>query len=242
MIIGGDGYVGSMLKLADRTDTVIYLAFMSNNDMCERNPELAQRLNEDAFLRCLSKNRGKYFIFASSVAAYGDCQDADEGTELRPTTIYGKAKKTCEEILKASGVNYTIVRSASVCGVSPRMRYDLMVNKMVRDAARTGRIQVNGGSQMRSHVHIHDLCRFYAWLLENPQPGETFNVVAQNQRVIDTATLVAKTIGKTEIVMNAATDNRSYTVSGAKMREAGFECRSTIEDAIVSVYLNTLYD
>ena len=121
------------------------------------------------------------------------------------------------------------------------MRYDLMVNRMVRDASRTGKITVNGGEQLRSHVHINDLCRFYAWLLENPQPRQTFNVVCENQKVIDTATLVAKTIGKTEIEVKPYTDNRSYTVSGEKLKKAGFEFKHSIEEAIISVYLEQLY-
>lgn len=242
MIIGGDGYVGSALNLAVPDDTVLYLAFMSNNDMCERNPVLARRLNEGAFESCLKENRGKRFIFASSVAAYGDCLNATEDMPLTPTTLYGRAKAKCEQMLKDYGCDYTIVRSASVCGVSPRMRYDLMVNRMVRDAARTGKITVNGGEQKRSHVHINDLCRFYAWLIENPQPKQIFNVVCENQSVMETAKLVASVVGKTEIVVKPYTDSRSYTVSGKKMLEAGFECRSTIEEAIVSVYLNTLYE
>ena len=242
MIIGGEGYVGSALKLDVPEDTVLYLAFMSNNDMCERNPELARRMNISGFPDVLRESKGKRFIFASSVAAYGDCDMAAEEQTLKPTTLYGMQKAACEDLLEMSGLNYTIVRSASVCGVSPKMRYDLMVNRMVRDAARTGKLTVNGGEQQRSHVHINDLCRFYAWLLENPQPRQTFNVVCENQKVIDTATLVAKTIGKTEIEVKPYTDNRSYTVSGEKLKSAGFQFKHSIEEAIISVYLNTLYD
>ena len=243
MIIGSNGYVGSALKLHCTRYTDIYLAFMSNNDMCMRNPELAEQLNEESFARFLTDFNGNKIIFASSVAAYGDCLDASEDTPLQPTTAYGRAKKACEEMLKSSGFDYTIVRSASVCGVSPKMRYDLMVNRMVRDAAKTGLITVNGGAQMRSHVHIDDLCLFYEWVLDNPDKTsrETFNVVSENQSVVDTATLVAKTIGKTEIRIMPATDNRSYTVSGEKAKAAGFECTHRLRDAIVSVYLETLY-
>lgn len=245
MIIGGNGYIGSFLKerffAVGMNPTTIYLAFMSNNDMCERNPELARKLNTKSFSDMLNASNGR-FIFASSVSVYGDCVDAQEDSPMNPTTLYGQHKVLCEELLKASSLDYTIVRSASVCGYSPRMRYDLMVNRMVRDAARTGKITVNGGEQKRSHIHINDLCRFYAWLLENPQPRQTFNVVCENQSVMDTAILVARTIGKTTIDVKPYTDKRSYTVSGEKMRKAGFECESSIEDAIISVYLNTLYD
>jgi len=243
VIIGGNGYIGSVLNGLPTGDTAVYLAFMSNNDMCMRNPELARELNEESFANFLKNYAGGKVIFASSVAAYGDCLDATEDTPLAPTTEYGRAKKACEEMLIASGLDYTIVRSASVCGVSPKMRYDLMVNRMVRDAAKTGVITVRGGQQMRSHVHIDDLCAFYQWVLLNPEKTsrETFNVVAENQSVMDTATLVAETIGKTGINVLAATDNRSYTVSGEKAKAAGFECLSSLRGAIISVYLETLY-
>lgn len=244
MIIGGEGYVGSALKergIKVPDDTLLYLAFMSNNDMCERNPQLASSLNHHAFEDVLNNIKVRRVIFASSVAVYGEAENAVESAHLAPTTVYGKQKKACEEILQASGLDYTIVRSASVCGQSPRMRYDLMVNRMVRDAAKTGKITVNGGEQMRSHIHIADLCRFYQWLIENPQPGQILNVVCENQSVMDTARLVAATVGKTEIEVKPYTDNRSYTVCGDKVKNIGFECRSSIETAIIDVYLNTLY-
>ena len=267
-VVGAAGYIGPMLcarltqnghKVTgydfrtgfdvnhwDRGDVIIYLGGMTNNDMCERNPRLAHALNEEAFEKVIAACQGNKFIFASSVAVYGVGEGFMESDATNPTTAYGRSKKACEEMLKASDLDYTIVRSASVCGYSASMRYDLMVNRMTRDAAKTGKLTVNGGAQMRSHVHINDLCRFYATLVDmhraQPASREIFNVVRENQSVMDTANLVARTIGKTDIEVTPYSDNRSYTVSGDKAKAAGFNCVSSIKDAIISVYLNTLYD
>ena len=157
-----------------------------------------------------------------------------------PTTKYGEGKAYCESFLKAFNIPWIVTRCASVCGYSPRMRYDLMVNRMTRDAAITGKIAVNGGSQVRSHVHINDVCRAYRYLLDARNvEQQAFNIVSENMSVMDTAKLVASTIGTTEIVVNPYADNRSYSVVGKKAKEIlGFNPLYSVKDAVVENYLN----
>ena len=271
LIVGGSGYLGSRLIpylsqwhsvtnydlthgedvrntvllrkfLADK-DVVIYLASVSNNDMCRRSPELAKSINEYAFSGVLQavKDCGVgRFIYASSVAAYGDQDNATEDMQLRPTTLYGEGKAFCEALLRMTDIPFIITRCASICGWSPKMRYDLMVNRMVKDAV-AGKITVNGGGQVRSHIHINDVCRFYRYLLDAPNIlGEAFNIVSENMTVMETARRVSKIVGIIE--QKPALDDRSYSVSGKKAAEIiGFKPLYSVGDAIVENYLESLY-
>ena len=223
-------------------EAVIYLAGITSNDMCEKYPWLALSVNRLGFKHAIgiAMDSGvQRFIFASSVAAYGSSEkDATETQELAPTTQYAKAKGYCEWWLyfhKRLGFATTIVRSASICGFSPRQRFDLTVNKMVYDAMAKGVITVNGGEQKRSHVHIKDISDFYKLILKAPIEkiaGEVFNVVAENQSVLETAQLVASYL-KAKVKIQPRSDNRSYTVDGTKAREVlGFTPKKRVADAI----------
>jgi rfaE bifunctional protein nucleotidyltransferase chain/domain len=191
-------------------------------------PDLASAVNEDAIAHVLTAARlagVKRFIYASSVAAYGSSShDAKETDPLKPTTLYAEAKEHCEHYVRAAnekGFETVIARPASVCGFSLCQRFDLTVNMMVHDAMRKGTIKVNGGDQKRSHIHMHDMLRAYKALLEAPAEkvaGETFNFVAQNLSVMETAIIVSD-ITEADIEVGPATDNRSYTVDGTKARE-----------------------
>lgn len=275
LIPGGAGYVGAVLvphlreaghrvtvydlpdgdvrdkdefaKACAGQDAVIYLASISNNDQCVREPELAKSVNVAAVVaasRVVEDAGVKRFIYASSVAGYPAADEpCKEETPLGDPTPYAMGKLLAEFAVRQSR-GWTIVRSASVCGWSPRMRYDLTVNKMVHDAIRNGRIVVNGGTQKRSHVHMLDLCDFYRLLLDVGMERiakQTFNVVATNQSVQETAELVIRTLAAGSrrarnmafIEAREATDNRSYTVDGTKARELlGFTPKRTIADAV----------
>ena len=127
-----------------------------------------------------------------------------------------------------------IVRSASVCGYSPNMRFDTTVNMMTNHAIRKGEITVNGGRQKRSHVHIKDICDFYKLLLKAPKEkiGQAFNVVLENKAVAETANTVAEVMGCI-IVKKPHSDDRSYTVDGTKAREIlGFTPKHSVWQAV----------
>src|SRR3990167_8188900 len=220
-------------------DAVIYLASISSDEMCQRNPQLAHAVNELAPMAwaTLARLRGvSRFIYASSVAVYG-VSDANETSPVAPTTIYAKGKVAAERsILNDSAFpDAIIVRSASVCGYSPHQRFDLTVNKMVHDAVRKGVITVNGGDQKRSHIHIKDICDFYKLLLKAPVnmiAGQIFNAVAENQAVVDTAWIVEDEI-KCPVKIKERTDNRSYTVDGSKALDVlGFAPKRRVVDAV----------
>jgi nucleoside-diphosphate-sugar epimerase len=223
-------------------DAVIYLASLSNNAMCEREPKLHDAVNCDAVPAALFAARiagVKRFIYASSVAAYGSTEEpAFESQPLDPTTPYGCGKASSEGwtwLNNSDDFTTAVTRSASVCGYSPHQRLDLTVNMMVHDAMRKGVIRVNGGQQKRCHIHIHDICRAYRMLLDAPKEkiaGQAFNFVAENAAVLDTAKLVAEETGA-KLEIGPATDDRSYTVDGTKAREVlGFIPLRTVRQAV----------
>ena len=243
----------SWSEACDKQDAVIYLASISRELMCQQNEQLAHAVNVAAFEPAVikAKRRGvRRFIYASSVAVYGSSDhEMTEDEPLAPTTIYGRGKAACEAILfshQSDDFCCTVTRSASVCGYSPRMRLDLTINRMVHDAVRKDVITVEGGEQVRSHIHIKDICRFYQYLLNEERgmvAGQAYNVVLCNETVSETAHdiwrifinppkekwVAVKTVPRV--------DNRSYAVSGAKMRSTGFAPQFSTEDAIRDVKL-----
>src|SRR3989449_4343626 len=143
-------------------DAVIHLACISNDPSFELNPELGKSINYDAFgpLVELSKDSGvRRFVYASSSSVYGvkEEQHVTEELPLSPLTDYSKYKALCEEVLlnkHSRGFTCLILRPATVCGYSPRLRLDLTVNILTNHAVNTGIIKVFGGRQMRPNIHI----------------------------------------------------------------------------------------
>jgi len=248
LIKGDVRYTAKLVSACVNHDVVIWLASISNNEMCKIHPRLSERVNFDAFARFVDEikhtNVGR-IIYASSVAAYGNSDsDATEATPLAPTTPYGDGKRDCENWLRMYGKGVTcITRSASVCGYSGRMRFDLTVNKMTHDAIRYGRIKVNGGQQKRSHIHILDLARAYRMLVEAPDDiiaGQVFNLVGENQAVLETAEIVAKETGAT-IEVGPSTDDRSYSVDGTKAKMVlDFVPKKSVLEAVM--YMKACFD
>lgn len=226
-------------------DAVIYLASISREALCQAKPKVAQAVNVDCFgpdVRIAKEAGVKRFIYASSVAVYGSSEkDAKESDALKPTTIYGKGKAACESILweyQSPDFSCTVTRSASVCGFSPRQRLDLTLNRMVHDGVRRGMITVEGGAQVRSHVHIKDICDFYKLLLRAPEAriaGTAFNVVRENQSVHVSALMVAKLVGA-GIELKSRVDDRSYSVDGSKALDVlGWSPACSLESAVVEL-------
>lgn len=230
-------------ELCKEHEAIIYLAGLTNNDFYEKERTLGDMVNRNIFpyiIDAAKSAKVKRFIFASSVAAYGSSDhDATENEMIEPTTLYARAKAFCEyEALLHTEPSFavTITRSASVCGESSRMRFDTTVNKMTHDAMRAPHvITVNGGEQKRSHIHMHDLCRAYKRLLNVPSEvveGEIFNLVGENQTVMQTAEIVSECTGAA-LERRPRSDNRSYSVSGEKARKAlDFVPRKTVREAV----------
>ncbi len=228
------------------TDTLIHLACISNDPSFELDPQLGKSINYDAFFDLVevSKHCGvKRFIYASTSSVYGikEEENVTEELPLEPLTDYSKYKALCEEVLlKEQSASFTtvVIRPATVCGYSPRLRLDLTVNILTNLAVNTSRITVFGGQQKRPNIAIEDMTDLYVQLLESPAEmvaGKIYNAGYENYRVSEIAEKVRKVVGKesVEIVTTSTDDNRSYHISSEKIRrELGFEPKHTIEDAV----------
>jgi nucleoside-diphosphate-sugar epimerase len=226
-------------------DAVIHLACISNDPSFDLDPALGRSINYDAFfdLVDVSKKSGvRRFIYASSSSVYGvkEEENVTEDLSLQPLTDYSKYKALCEEVLlreREPGFVTLILRPATVCGYSPRLRLDLTVNILTNHAVNNGKITVFGGQQKRPNIHIEDVTDLYVRALEWPDEfidGKVFNAGYENHRVIEIAEMVRDVVGKrVEIIVTPTDDHRSYHISSEKIRrELGFAPRHTIEDAV----------
>ena len=227
-------------------EEVIHLACISNDPSYELNPVLGKSINYDAFLPLvdLSKQfKVKRFIFASSSSVYGVKKEEQvtEDLSLEPLTDYSKYKALCEAyLLKQQSNDFTvlILRPATVCGYSPRLRLDLTVNILTNHAVNNGKIMVFGGEQKRPNLHIEDMTDLYVKTLEYPKEkiaGKIFNAGYQNYKVAEIAQMVKKVVKRKDLQIEYkdSDDKRSYCVCSEKIKkELGFIPRFSVEDAI----------
>lgn len=226
-------------------DAVIHLACISNDPSFELNPQLGRSINYDAFLDLVEVSkrcRVKRFIYASTSSVYGikEEENVTEDMSLEPVTDYSKYKALCEEVLireRQPGFVTLILRLATVCGYSPRLRLDLIVNIMTNHAVNSKKITAFGGQQMRPNIHIEDVTDLYVKALEWPDEaidGKVFNAGYENHKIIEIAEIVRSVVKEdVELVTTPIDDNRSYHISSEKIKhELGFVPKHTIEDAV----------
>jgi nucleoside-diphosphate-sugar epimerase len=177
----------------------------------------------------------KRFIYASSGSVYGlkEEEQVTEDLELVPLSEYNKTKMCGERIVLSykDDMVVQIVRPATVCGFSPRMRLDVAVNLLTMQALSKGQITVLGGDQTRPNIHIDDITDLYLFLLDHPEATGVFNAGFENISILDIAQMVKKHLG-TEIVIKPSNDPRSYRVNSDRLLKAGFRPKKTVEDAI----------
>lgn len=235
-------------------DVVIHLACISNDPSFDLNPDLGRSINLTAFkniLHGLRDHKIKQFIYASSSSVYGvsDSPKVTEETPCEPLTDYSKYKLACEVDLKNyyqqwDGI-WTILRPATVCGHSPRMRFDLVVNALTISALVKRNISVHGGDQFRPNIHINDMVRAYDFVL-NSEPSKinkkTFNVGSIDYNLSDLGRKVKDALGDNEIVIytEPMKDPRSYRINSDLIYDAGFVPDYTIAGAVNAI--KTAYD
>jgi len=232
-------------------DSVIHLACISNDPSFELDPELSKSINFDCFEPTVTASRDagvSRFIYASTSSVYG-VSDAPEVTEdhpLLPVSDYNKYKGLSEpHLLKYQSPSFTVViiRPATVCGYSPRMRLDLTINILTNHAVNRGKITVFGGAQKRPNIHIDDIADLYVDLLARPAEqiaGDTFNAGYENFTVSELAEQVRKVVEEEfpekapiEIETTPSNDLRSYHVSSKKILQVlGWAPTRSIEDAV----------
>ena len=231
--------------------SVIHLACISNDPSFELDSALSKAINYDCFepLVAAAKAAGvRRFIYASTSSVYGvsDAPDVTENFPLVPLTDYNRYKGLCEPVLlrhQSPEFTTVIIRPATVCGYSPRMRLDLTVNILTNLAVNQRKITVFGGSQKRPNIHVEDIADLYVQLLKFPDhmiAGEVFNAAYQNHTVSELAEMVRKVVNQEMperapigIETTPSNDLRSYHVSSRKITEKlGYVPKRSVEDAV----------
>jgi len=221
-----------------KIDTIIHLAAVANDPMADLSEKHSWEISTLGTMNIIEqaiKMRVKNFIFASSSSVYGikNEKKVHENLKLEPISTYNKAKMITERLLLSykDKINLTIIRPATVCGFSPRMRLDVSVNMLTYQALTTGKITVFGGKQIRPNIHIDDLVDLYLFIIKKGISG-IYNAGFENLSILNIAKKIQKKIDcKINIIKNNI-DVRSYRVDSSKLLRKGFKPKKRIEDAV----------
>ena len=236
-------------KAVQGVDTIIHLAAISNDPTGDIDEVLTRQVNFDAIGMLLAMARSakvKRFINASSSSVFGikEAADVTERLEPEPLTFYSKYKALSEWLVTAAAspdfcaVN---IRPATICGYSPRQRFDLTVNKLTADAVRKKVITVHGGDQRRPNVGMTDMVNLYGILIDADSAkinGRTFNFGFENLKVIEIARTIQQELAdlNVEIKVTDTLDKRDYHISSQKiLTELNYQPVSSIRQEVANL-------
>ena len=223
-------------------EAVVHLADLSNDPVGELNADVTVDINHAATVRLaeLAKDSGvRRFVYMSSCSIYGASGDTDntETSSLEPQTAYAECKVLVERDIHElcdDGFGATYLRNATAFGVSPRMRFDLVVNNLAGYAWTDGVLRMESdGTPWRPLVHILDISQAVACVLDAPHEvvhDEAFNVGdnAQNYQIRDVAEIISRTFPGCDLsIGDSSSDTRNYRANFDKIntRLPGFRCR-----------------
>jgi nucleoside-diphosphate-sugar epimerase len=223
-------------------NAIIHLANIANDPTGDLNPKLTWEVNVLTSKLLVEKaidSGVEQFIFASSGSVYGVKEEPQvtEDLPLLPISDYNKSKMISERVLLSyqDKITLQIIRPATVCGYSPRMRLDLSVSLLTMQALTKGRITVFGGNQTRPNIHMNDMIGVYLHFLElgTKAPG-IYNAGFENISILDIAKKVTKHV-PAEIEITESNDPRSYRQNSDRLIGTGFTPGYGVENGIKEV-------
>lgn len=239
-VVKGDVRDIDSVNLQD-VDVVIHLSSVANDPCGDLDPKLTWEVSALATMQLADKavRQGvKQFIFASSGSVYGikDEDQVTEDLELKPISEYNKTKMVSERVLLSyrDDMMVQVIRPATVCGISPRMRLDVAVNLLTMQALEKKKITVFGGNQARPNIHMDDITDVYLHFIDHPKHIGVFNAGFENITILDIANLITKYI-PVEVVVTESNDPRSYRINSDKLLATGFKPKKTVEHAVQEI-------
>jgi nucleoside-diphosphate-sugar epimerase len=218
-------------------DTIFHLANIANDPAVELNPYASWDVNVLATMRLADRaaRQGvKQIVFASSGSVYGVTPEprVTEEMDLNPISEYNKTKMVAERVILSYGMSLvaTIIRPATVCGPSPRMRLDLTVNLLTMQALTNGAMTVLGGGQIRPNIHIDDLVEVYLFALDHRLAG-VYNAGFENLSILEIAQRIASRV-PAEVQILPSNDPRSYRQCSDRLVAAGFAPTRNVAAAV----------
>jgi nucleoside-diphosphate-sugar epimerase len=244
-MVRGDIRDRALLEQSARDcDGFIHLAAISGYPACARSPEEATGVNVEGSRNvAVVAGRRRPVVFASTSSCYGSATTSlcTEDEPLRPVSLYGESKAEAESILLGE-CGAVVYRLATVYGVSPRMRLDLLVNDFVNRALHEGRLDVYERHARRSFVHVADVGRAFLMAIEESaaMKGRVFNVGDESQNVTkwELCQLIARAIPTVKLVSSETgkdLDRRDYAVSCARIKALGFQTSVSLEEGILEL-------
>lgn len=223
-------------------DSVIHLANIANDPSVDLNPVLSWEVNvlHTTQLLELCKRTGiKQFMYASSGSVYGVKTELNVTEELSlvPISAYNKTKMAAERVCLSYKDDFEVfcIRPATVCGVSPRMRFDVVVNMFVLQAFKNHEITVLGGDQVRPNIHIEDMASVYLHFLnKDGLESGCYNAGFENLLVSEIAEQVAS-VFDSKIVILESNDPRSYRQDSSRLLATGFSPQRSVQNAITEI-------
>jgi nucleoside-diphosphate-sugar epimerase len=226
---------------AQGAEAIVHLAAVSGYPACARDPVAARRVNVVGAGRVMKAAGDRLpVVLASTVSCYGEVPEGlcDEATAARPVSHYGRTKLEAEALVLASPRG-TALRLATVYGLSPRLRLDLLVNSFVRALARGEPLEVFEPEARRAFVHVQDAARALLFALEHPAElaGRLFNVGDEGQNLSkrELAETIRRRFPDARLSYTAGRrdeDRRDYAVSFARLRAQGFRVAISLEQGI----------
>ena len=242
-LIFGDVRDETLMKpLLKKADVVIPLAAIVGAPACDKDPIAASSINKDS-VEMLLRNIGQeqQILMPTTNSAYGSGDKdnyCDENSPLNPLSLYAKDKVEIEKKLMQHP-KATSFRLATVFGVSPRMRLDLLVNNFCYRALTDGFVVIFEGHFKRNYIHLVDVCNAFALALNEPNKfnGEIFNVGLSSANVskLDLCEQIKKVLPNfvyLEAPLGKDPDQRNYIVSNKKIESLGFNPKISLESGI----------